>query len=110
MLPKNKRIPRSLFSEILKSRRFAHSAHFSLRIGSSPSKASRLAVSVSKKVSKSAVVRNTIRRRAYSAVAAELPSLPAGLYLVVAKSGAEKIKGEALEKELVTLLKAGERS
>jgi ribonuclease P protein component len=110
MLPKNKRIPRSLFSEILKSRHFTHSAHFSLRIGVSGEKTARAAVSVSKKVSKSAVVRNSIRRRTYSALAPHLPSLSTGLYLVVAKSGAEKLKGEALNKEIGALLKAGERS
>lgn len=110
MLPKTKRIPRSLFPEILKSRHFAHSAHFSLRIGISSQPSARIAVSVSKKISKSAVVRNTIRRRAYSALSHQLAMLPKGLYLVVAKAGADKVKGEALEKELFALLKASERS
>lgn len=110
MLPKNKRIPRLLFSEILKSRHFTHSPHFSLRLGLSDEKFARVAVSVSKKVSKSAVVRNAIRRRAYSVLFSQISSLPAGLYLFVAKAGAEKIKGEALEKEIGVLLKAAERS
>jgi ribonuclease P protein component len=110
MLPKNKRIPRELFTSILKSRRFANSAHFSVRLGDSASKSARVAVSVSKKVSKLAVTRNTVRRRAYTCISPLLASLPAGLYLIMAKAGAEKIKGEALALELAGLLKAVERS
>jgi ribonuclease P protein component len=110
MLSQRQRIPRKLFAEILTSRRFFHSLHFSLRLGLSNEKQARVAVSVSKKVSKSAVVRNTVRRRAYSVVSPLLASLPTGLYLIMAKVGAEKIKGEALQKEISALLKATERS
>jgi len=110
MLPKNKRIPRSLFPAILLSRNFAHSAHFSVRFAVNAGKPPRVAVSASKKVSKSAVVRNAIRRRTYSVISPLLPSLPEGLYLFVAKVGAEKVKGEALEKEIRELLKVSERS
>jgi ribonuclease P protein component len=62
-------------------------------------------VSVSKKVAKSAVVRNAIRRRSYAALEPRLQSLPRGLYLLSAKPGADKLRGEALEAELSALLK-----
>jgi ribonuclease P protein component len=70
-----------------------------------PSKEVRVAVSVSKKISKKAVVRNKIRRRAYSAVREFLPQLRVNLYWLIAKPGAEKIKGEHLKTELSDLLK-----
>ena len=71
------------------------------------SETARLAVSVSKKVSKSAVVRNTVRRRTYAAARTLLPSLGKKLFLVIAKPGVEMVKGEALLSELAGLLKKG---
>lgn len=47
-----------------------------------PSKPYRVAVVVSRKVSKSAVVRNRIRRRVYEAVRQYGPAVPAGVDLV----------------------------
>jgi ribonuclease P protein component len=95
MLPKRERIPRSQFAGLLQSRAYKNSAHFTLRTAPSPSGA-RFAVSVSKKVSKSAVVRNRVRRRAYTA----LPKAGQGLYLLIAKPGVERVKGEELREEL----------
>ena len=102
MLPKNRRISRKLFKPLLESRKYFNSAHFSLRLASSDR--ARIAISVSKKISKSAVVRNKIRRRLYSAMRGILPSLRGGLYLVIAKSGSEKIRGRELENELKSLV------
>jgi ribonuclease P protein component len=100
MLSKRERIPRSQFADLLQSRQYKNSAHFTLRAAPSKSGA-RFAVSVSKKVSKSAVVRNRVRRRAYSA----LPKAGQGLYLLIAKPGAEKAKGDELREELASLFK-----
>lgn len=111
MLPKQKRIPRKLFKQIIEQSRtaspvprFVHSKHFSLRFAESPRGETRVAVSVSKKVSKSAVLRNRTRRRAYSSLRHVLPALGAGMYLISAKPGAEKLKGEALKLELGSML------
>ncbi|MDB5254094.1 MAG: rnpA [Parcubacteria group bacterium] len=100
MLPKDKRLPRELFTELLERSKYANSLHFSLRyvLGSS----TRVGVSVSKKISKKAVVRNRTRRRVYFAV--QSLDLPSGLLLFVAKKGAETLKGEVLHKELQNLL------
>lgn len=105
MLPKKRRIPRKLFSELLVNSRYVNSPNFSLRfkIGQSI-KETRIGVTVSKKVSKSAVVRNTIRRRAYSSISNLVPKVSHGLFLFVAKAGAEKLKGENLTNELQKLL------
>ena len=105
MLSKNKRIPRALFKPLLESKKYFNSQNFSLRVA--PSEETRVAVSVSKKVSKLAVVRNKIRRRAYSAVLELIPKLSKTLFLIIAKPGAEKIKGDALKDELGKLLKKG---
>lgn len=101
MLPKKSRIERKSFKKILDSRKYLNSTHFTLRF--SDYSENKAAVSVSKKVSKSAVVRNRIRRRVYSVLKDILPSLRPGLYLVVAKSGAEKVEGEKLTSELAQL-------
>lgn len=105
MLSKNKRIPRKLFQPLLESKKYLNSQNFSLRVVSADE--TRVAVSVSKKVSKKAVVRNKIRRRVYSAVLEFIPRLSKNLFLIIAKPGAEKIKGDTLKIELGELLKKG---
>ena len=108
MLSKGKRLERQLFAEILKSRNLYHGAYFSLRYLSTET-ASKFGVSVSKKVAKSAVARNTLRRRAYSTISRLVHGLNPGLYLFVAKNGADKLKGERLKQELEPLLKTAQR-
>lgn len=103
MIPRKNRIPRKLFVGILSSRNYLNSDLFSLRIG--PSDDVKAAVSVSKKVSKKAVVRNRTRRRVYSIIMSLLPHFKPGLYLFIAKPGAEKIKGEDLKKEISKLIR-----
>jgi ribonuclease P protein component len=105
MLPKANRVSRAYFKDILGSRRVYHSPHFVLRVGAATGGRPKVAISVSKKISKSAVTRNAIRRRSYAAVVRHLPTLTPALYLVSAKAGSEKLKGIPLERELVELLK-----
>jgi ribonuclease P protein component len=104
MLSKEKRIPRADFKQILLEKNFFNSQHFTLRTANSLNKA-RVSVSVSKKISKSAVVRNKVRRRVYSATNYFYRELKPNLYLIISKSGADKLKGENLNKELRTLFK-----
>ena len=70
--------------------------HFYSRV--TPSEEVKVIISVSKKVSKSAVIRNTIKRR-IRPIIKKLKLKPAK-YLIVAKPGAEKIKRKELEKEI----------
>jgi ribonuclease P protein component len=67
----------------------------------------RVAVVVSRKVNKSAVARNRIRRRIYEMVRNRLPSLsqPAELVLTVYKAEAEVLPQSQLEALLDDLLK-----
>jgi ribonuclease P protein component len=102
MLPKRSRIPRELFSELLQSSKYAQSPHFTLRFRLG-GETGRFGVSVSKKISKSAVTRNTVRRRVYAALYPSIQMFPKGLFLVVAKTGSPNIKGEKLQKEISNL-------
>jgi ribonuclease P protein component len=105
MLSKTDRIPRKSFAELLERSSYSNSDHFSLRYRLSGESMPRVGASVSKKVSKSAVKRNTVRRRVYASIRPYLKVMPKGLFLFVAKAGSDKIKGEAMEKEIRTLLK-----
>ena len=103
MLSKSHRIAREAFWPLLESRKYAHSAYFSLKMAQGSR--FKAAVSVSKKVSKKAVVRNRVRRRAYAALEALRDEIKPGLYLFMAKPGSEKLKTPEIASELATLLK-----
>lgn len=76
--------------------------HFYLRI--SPSDTTEVIISISKKVAKKAVERNTIKRRVRAVMRNILKSLKPATYLVVAKVGAGEVSGEELKAELKKLL------
>lgn len=103
MLSKQNRLERKDFVNLLASKRFVNTENFSLRLGAGE-KVAKLAVSVSKKVSKLAVDRNTLRRRVYSVVRSSVKDLEPNSYLFVARPSAKKLKGERLEKEVFSLL------
>jgi ribonuclease P protein component len=106
MQKKSKRLTRRLFLNLRGPGRYFHTEHFSLRTAPSGDGA-RVGISVSKKISKKAVVRNRTRRRAYAAIAQVLPTLPKKLFLISAKPGAEDLKSTVLVDELAELLKKG---
>ncbi|MBI2674028.1 MAG: ribonuclease P protein component [Candidatus Zambryskibacteria bacterium] len=76
--------------------------YFYLRV--TPADRVTLVISVSKKISKKAVIRNRIRRRVRPILQKFISHLKPATYFIVAKPGAEEIKGEALEVELQKLL------
>ncbi len=76
--------------------------HFYLRL--KPSETVRFIISISKKVSKSAVARNTLRRRIRPIVREFIPSLKPATYLIVANPSALHLKGQELERELKLLV------
>ncbi len=67
MLPQKRRIPRSLFGQLLKSKSFGNDL-FVLRVAENADNQSRFAVSVSKKTAKKANVRNKMRRFGYRVI------------------------------------------
>lgn len=78
--------------------------HFYLRI--TPGETVKIIISVSKKISKKAVIRNRIRRRVRPIIKNFIPKLRPANYFIVAKPGVEKIKGKELESELIMLIRS----
>ena len=83
-----------------------HSPRVSLFVSPGQSNTpTQFSCSVSKKVSKSAVVRNRIRRRGYAAIEKVLVHIKPGQYGVFSfKKGSEKSSFKMIEKEIVFLL------
>jgi ribonuclease P protein component len=79
--------------------------HFSLR--TTPGDRANLIISISKKTAKKAVTRNLVKRRVRAVMRPLLPQLPARSYLLIARAGAEEVKGAALRQELAELFKIG---
>ena len=86
-LPKAHRLRRQEFNLIYKRGKRFHASHLLLRVfwarRSKLSQPVRIAVVVSQKVHKRAVVRNRIRRQLQAGLQTLLPHLPAGLLLVI---------------------------
>ena len=76
--------------------------HFYLRV--TPADRVKVVISVSKKISKKAVIRNRIRRRVRPIAREFVSKLKPATYFIIAKPGAEKIKGEELKNELKSLV------
>lgn len=75
MLPKKSRIPRKMFSLLLKQAKFFGNDLFLLRFNQNQHSGSRFGVSVSKKVAKKAVLRNKLRRAGYELIAQNMPKI-----------------------------------
>ncbi len=112
MLPKKNRISRALFDTLLKKGIFFHSQNLSFRVVKTltgKKELSKFSFVASKKVSKSAVKRNLLRRRGYSALKDALGNekIRTGgvLGAFFFKKGAEKIGFSELHSEISLLLK-----
>jgi ribonuclease P protein component len=89
MIPKKIRINRENFEIIMKKGRLLSLPLFSVRFLKNPIKSSHFSVVVSKKVAKTAILRNKIKRRIYSILNKNQPKDP---YFIIffAKKGIEK--------------------
>ncbi|MES3031457.1 MAG: ribonuclease P protein component [Patescibacteria group bacterium] len=100
MLPHSKRLSTTLFSKVLEQGRVLHTPLGSLFF-TQASGISRFSVSVPKKVSKGAVERNKIRRRAYSAIRGFEDKIKTGYHgVLVMKKGVEKLPFQELAVEI----------
>lgn len=80
MLPKQNRADKKAIEKIFKEGRFIASPNFSFKfIKDLSQKTTQISFVVPKTVSKSAVVRNLLRRRGYQALASHLNRFPRGL-------------------------------
>ncbi len=103
MLPKKNRLERLEVEEIIKSGLFFHTPYFTYYTQKGRNKAA-FAVTVSKKVAKTAVLRNRIRRHFYLALAGSIKdkkAIQGGVFMT--KKGIEKLSGDQIRAELVAL-------
>ena len=105
MLPKKQRIPKALAREVFGRGAGSSSQNFLLKLIKSPAGQTRFAVSISKKVAPTAVLRNRTRRRVYSVIRGFLPRVKSGfLVAITVKKGGEKLPYAGIEKEIEELL------
>lgn len=103
MLPKNNRIKRSAFSLLLKGAKVFKNNLFLMRFVSTDKSGSQFSFSVSKKISKSAVVRNRLRRTGYRLIAKHIERIKPNI--LVSFSFRELPKDEEyVEKNLTNIL------
>lgn len=101
MLPRKQRIPKAAAREVFMRGNTLSFPHFMLKVLPSEQKESRFAVSVSKKVAPTAVLRNRTRRRVYSVLRNYVSRVKTGLNIAfVAKNGAQNLQGKVLIAEI----------
>lgn len=111
MLAKKNRLSRALFDTLLKSGVSFHSPNLSFRTLVSQKEPSKFSFVVSKKVSKSAVKRNQLRRRGYAILQNTLKQEDKGkmnktvLGAFFFKKGVEKLSFIEIQGEIEFLLK-----
>ena len=102
MLKRKQRVTSEVFSRVLKKGKTCHSDNFTLRFISGTS--GRAAVIVSKKIAKTAVSRNTIKRKVRSALVPLIPNKSLTI-LVYTKKGAAKLSVQKMGREFEVCLK-----
>ncbi len=78
MLSRSNRLPRALFDEVFKRGKRVTAPFATLQFLASSALEARFSAVVSKKVAKTAVVRNRLHRRSYAALASLLPKIKPG--------------------------------
>ena len=105
MLSRKNRIPRSDFKSFGRSVIFHSPTLFLSLYKKQNQSVSQFSFSCSKKVSKSAVQRNMLRRRGYASIAKMLERIQSGYYFVFSfKKGAEKLSSNDIYTEIDSLL------
>ena len=103
MLRKNERLKRSEFNRFFSLGRRLQSKLF--QVVFHPHKSFHASVVVSKKVEKSAVKRNKIRRRLYDILRRHKDAGgKSGIYIIIVKGGANKLSYKELKKELLEII------
>src|ERR1051325_4661254 len=106
MLSQRQRIPKALAQEVFFRGQSFHSAHFVLKKLNSSGNPTRFAVSISKKVAKTAVLRNRTRRRVYSQLRNFLERTKSGYLVGVSvKKGGETLASAQILPEIESLLR-----
>lgn len=103
MLPKQERLTYKDITSLPRPTGVCHSTHFKLSVYKHTD-LFQVSIVVSKKVSKVAVRRNTIRRCLYDVFAKHKEYLEGGMYVLRVKVGAEKVTKRQLCGELEELI------
>ena len=113
MLPRLKRLTTELFKEVVQKGSISHGTFSVIRCQNRPdrlvssknsSNFSRFGVSVPKRVAKTAVLRNKIKRRIYSIVRKFENRIITGKnVIIIMKNGAETAKYKELEQDIETI-------
>ncbi len=105
MLPKKERFTRKSFSELVSHAARAKAEHVSVTYRHTTDPLKKVSFVISKKVAKSAVARNALRRRGYHAVSSFDPNLLSGLKVIFFfNKGVETLSYPELEGEIHSLL------
>jgi ribonuclease P protein component len=100
MLPRSQRISKEVFKETQTKGLIFHSPLFFLKCSNTDS-GSRFAVVISKKIAKTAVIRNRVKRRIYSIVKDLIPRFVIKRSVVITiKKNIEDISHDVLKKEI----------
>ena len=106
MIPKKSRITRENFEKVMKKGGLLNSSLFSLRFLQNPYKTTHFSVVVSKKVAKTAVSRNKLRRWGYSVLKKETDVLKKPYFIIFfEKKGAETAAFEGFKTDIQGLFK-----
>lgn len=103
MLPKKQRVPKDLFPSHKTLKQSVSGPFFSISYTKTESPA-RISCVVSKKVSNSAVERNSVRRRVYEVVQPLISAKSVGIVIVYAKKPVVTAKFTVIADELASLL------
>jgi ribonuclease P protein component len=105
MLPQKLRIRKAEAREAFMHGTTITSPSFLLKIQKTPGKSTRFAVSVSKKVAPTAVLRNRTRRRVYSVICTLLPGVKPGFIAAISvKKGGETLNSAQIATEIKGIL------
>jgi ribonuclease P protein component len=105
MIPKTSRISREDFEKVMKKGGFLNSSFFTFRFLENPLKSTHFSVVVSKKIAKTAVSRNKIRRRVYSIIKKHTKELKKPYFITFfAKKGVETAKFNEVEQDILKIL------
>lgn len=106
MIPKKNRLSQQDFKKYLGKTRVLNGEHLYIRFGTVNLENTHFSVVVSKKVAKTSVLRNLIKRRGYMILSDYLNKFPKGfICMVFMGKGSSSISYATLSKELCELLR-----
>src|SRR6185436_2219229 len=105
MISSSHRVSKNLFPKALSSGKNSSGTLHTLHVSKIEMPKSKFSVVVSKKVEKSAVKRNLLRRRCYSILKESEPSLEKGIYLLFLKKDSARASFGELQSDINDSLK-----